>query len=288
MTLPAIFIVFVFNYLPLVGLTMAFKSGRGAQELFGGTWVGLKNFEFFFKSQDAARITYNTVFMNSIFIITTLLLSLTIAILLNESRSRRLVKSYQTILMLPYFLSWVIMGFLAFAFLSVDNGFINGILSSLGLPRVNWYSEPRLWPGILAVSNLIKVAGYTSVIYYAGIMGIDETLYEAAKIDGANRFYQILHITIPLLTPLISIMTLLQIGKIFYSDFGLFYYLPRETGVLFSTTDVIDTYAYRALRVLGNTGMAAAIGVFQSLVGFIFVITSNFIVSKINPENSLF
>jgi putative aldouronate transport system permease protein len=288
MTLPALALVLIFNYIPIFGIFMAFKQGKNSHELFGGRWVGLDNFKFFFESQDAARITVNTISMNAMFIIATLVFAVLLALLLNEIRSRRTVKMYQSIMMLPYFLSWVIVGFLTYAFLNVDYGLVNNILLGLKMQPINWYAEPDRWPTILVIVNTIKSAGYYSVIYYAGIMGISEDLYEAAKIDGANRIQQMTKITIPLITPLICIMTLLQVGKIFYADFGLFYYLPRETGVLFKTTDVIDTYAYRALRVLGNTGMSAAIGLFQSVVGFILVISSNFIVKKINPENSLF
>lgn len=288
MTIPAILLVFIFNYIPMAGMIMAFKDTRGSTTYFGGEWIKFKNFEFFFKSQDAARITFNTLFMNAIFIISVLVVSMTFALLLNEINSRKIVKLYQSTMFLPNFLSWVIVGFLAYAFLSVDSGLINSTLKTFGIKPIAWYSEPQYWRFILPIVNMIKNAGYYTVIFYAGTLAISEELYEAAKIDGASRFQQMYSITIPLVIPLVSIMVLLQIGRIFYADFGLFYYIPRETGVLFSTTDVIDTYVYRSLRVLGNTGMATAVGVFQSIVGLIVVATSNWVVKKVNPENALF
>ena len=288
MTMPALVIVFIFNYIPMFGITMAFKDCKTANGYFAGDWIGFSNFEFFFRSNDAARVTYNTISLNTIFIITVLIGSLTLALLLNELHHRTMAKVYQSIMFFPYFLSWVIIGFLTYAFLSVDNGFINKILQAMGKEPIYWYSDPKYWPAILTIVNLLKNAGYYSVVYYAGITGIDGTLYEAASIDGASRVRRIFSITLPMLKPLISVMVLLQIGRIFYADFGLFYYVPRESGVLFPKTDVIDTYTFRALRTLGNTGMSAAVGLFQSVVGFILVLVSNGITKKINVEYALF
>lgn len=288
MTLPGLLLVIIFSYIPMLGITVAFRDGRTVSGYFTGKWVGLDNFKFFFASQDAARITFNTVSMNFLFIITGTVGAVICALLLNELKNRTMVKIYQTIMFMPYFLSWVVIGFVSFAFLSVDNGYINSILAKLGMQPVDWYGNPDYWPVILTVVNLIKGLGYNAVVYFAGNLGIDQSLYEAAEIDGANKLRQIVHITLPLLTPLISVLVLLSIGKIFYADFGLFYYIPRETGVLFPKTDVIDTYVYRALRQLGNTGMSAAIALFQSIVGFVLVLASNLIAKKINPDNALF
>lgn len=288
MMIPGLLLVLIFSYIPMAGITVAFRDGRTVSGYFTGDWVGFDNFKFFFASQDAVRITFNTVNMNFWFILTGTVGAVLCALLLNELKKRMLVKVYQTIMFMPYFLSWVIMGFVSFAFLSVDNGYINSVLTGMGLEPVDWYGNPDYWPTILVIVNLLKGLGYNTVVYFAGITGIDQSLYEAAEIDGANKFRQIVHITLPLLTPLISVLVLLSIGKIFYADFGLFYYIPRETGVLFSKTDVIDTYVYRALRQLGNTGMSAAIGLFQSAVGFVLVLASNLIVKKRNPDNALF
>lgn len=290
MMIPGLLLILVFAYIPMLGITTAFKDGNTVRGYFSGDWVGFGNFEFFFKSQDAARITGNTLTMNALFILSITCGSIIFAVLLSELKKEnaRQIKLYQSVMMVPYFLSWVVMGFITFAFLSVDSGFINKVLIALGFSPVNWYSDPGYWPPILVIVNFIKNIGYNTVVYYAGIVGIDETYYEAAKIDGANRFKQMIYITLPSIAPLISVMVLLSIGKIFYADFGLFYYIPRETGVLFPKTDVIDTYVFRALKTMGNIGMSAAIGLFQSVVGFVLVLGSNLLAKKINPDNALF
>lgn len=288
MMIPGLLLVIIFSYIPMLGITVAFRDGRTVSGYFTGKWVGFDNFKFFFASQDAATITFNTVYMNFWFMVTGTVGAIICALLLNELKSRRLVKTYQTIMFMPYFLSWVIMGFVSYAFLSVDSGYINSTLKMLGMKPVEWYGNPDYWPPILIIVNLIKNMGYNTVVYFAAILGIDESLYEAAEIDGANKLRKIIHITLPLLTPLISILTLLQIGRIFNADFGLFYYIPRETGILFPKTDVINTYVYRALRKLGDVGMSSAIGLFQSVVGFVLVLASNYAAKKINPDNALF
>jgi len=288
MMIPGILLIIIFSYIPMIGITVAFKDGNTVDGYFSGDWIGLENFKFFFASRDAFRVTFNTVYMNALFIITSTVGALICALLLNELKSRRMVKIYQTIMFMPYFLSWVIMGYVSYAFLSVDSGFINGILTSLGLEKVEWYSNPDYWPTILVIMNLIKGLGYGTVVYFAGITGIDDSLYESAQIDGAGKLRQMVSITLPLLSPLICVQVLLSIGRIFNADFGLFYYIPRETGVLFPKTDVISTYTYRALRTLGNTGMSAAVGLFQSVMGLIMVLLSNMAVKKINSENALF
>ena len=288
MMLPGILFILVFNYFPMTGIIMAFKDGMSTRGYFSGAWVGLKNFEFFFRSNDAARITFNTLFMNGLFIIVRLVASVAVALLLNEIRSKKAVKTYQSVLLLPHFLSWVVIGFVTYAFLNIDYGLINRMLNIFGATSVEWYSEPKYWPGILTVVELIKTTGYYSIVYYAGIVGINQDIYEAAAVDGASRFNIIMKITLPMLKPLIITMVLMQIGKIFFADFGLFYYVPRETGALFSRTDVIDTYVYRSLRVLGNSGMSAAVGLFQSVAGFIVVLLSNWLVRRYDSDNALF
>lgn len=288
MMIPGLLLVFVFSYIPMAGITVAFRDGRTVSGYFTGEWVGFDNFKFFFASQDAFRITKNTVVMNFLFITTGTVGAVICALLLNELKNRKLVKVYQTVMFMPYFLSWVIVGYVSYAFLSVENGFINSMFKLIGKKPVEWYGNPDYWPIILTIVALIKNIGYNTVVYFAGIIGIDQSLYEAAEIDGANKFQQMIHITVPLITPLISILVLLSIGKIFYADFGLFYYIPRETGVLFPKTDVIDTYVFRALKQLGNVGMSSAIGLFQSVVGFVLVLGSNYAAKKINPENALF
>jgi putative aldouronate transport system permease protein len=210
------------------------------------------------------------------------------AIALSELVNKKLAKIYQTGMFLPYFLSWVVVGYFAFSFLSRDRGLLNQIMGWFGADPVAWYSEPKYWPIILVLVSIWKGVGYNSVVYLAAIMGIDKSLYEAAMIDGASKFQQVRNITIPLLKPLITILTLLAIGKIFYADFGLFYQVPRNSGTLYGVTNVIDTYVYRGLKVTGEIGMSTAAGLYQSVVGFILVMTSNAIVRKYDRDNALF
>jgi putative aldouronate transport system permease protein len=286
-SLPAIVAFFLVAYLPMFGLIIAFKNFSYDKGILGSPWAGIDNFKFFFTSQDAFRVTRNTLLLNGAFIVLGLFVSLVLAIMLYEV-SKRSVKLYQTVLFIPYFLSWVVVGYLTYGFLNRDLGAANSILKAFGAQPIDWYSNPKYWPAILIVTYLWKNAGYLAIIFYTGILGVDATLYEAAEMDGARRVSQIWHITIPSIRALIVMMLILSIGKIFYSDFGLFYFVPRDIGTLYPTTDVIDTYVYRSLRVLGDLGMASAAGFYQSIVGFVLVLVSNLIVRKTSPENALF
>lgn len=288
MAVPAVALLFVFNYIPMGGLIIAFKEFKANLGFIKSPWAGLKNFDFFFSSQDAWRITRNTLGYNSAFIILGLILSVAFALMLNEISNRKILKFYQTVFFFPYFLSWVVVGYALYAFLNMDEGVLNNVLKWFGLRPRSWYTDYRYWPGILISVNLWKTVGYFSVIYYAGLMGIDKQLFEAARIDGANKWQIITNISIPMLKPLIVLLVILQIGRIFYADFGLFYYMPRNIGLLYGTTDVIDTYVFRALRVTGNIGMASAANFYQSIMGFLLVLISNLVVKKINSENALF
>lgn len=288
MALPGILFVFIFNYLPIFGIVIAFKNFVPAKGFFGSAWVGFSNFRFLFNSPDIWRVTRNTVVLNALFIITGTIIAVTFAILLNEIRKKIFTKFYQTVFFFPYFLSWVVVGYIFYALFSVEYGITNSIFSFFGKEPVQWYTQASYWPALLVFANIWKTVGYSSVIYYAGIMSIDSEYYEAAEIDGASKLQMVTHITIPLIVPLISILTILAIGKIFYSDFGMFFQLTRDSGLLYSTTDVIDTYVYRSLRQVGNIGMSSAAGLYQSIVGFILVLATNTIVKKLNPENSLF
>ena len=247
MMIPGIIFLIIFNYIPLFGITIAFKDANTVNGFFSGKWIGFRNFEFFFKSQDAARIIRNTLCMNALFIVFGTIVAVTIAVCLNEITSRKQVKLLQSTMLFPYMMSWVIMGYVAYAFLNQEYGVMNSVLKFLGMEPVNWYNEPKYWPVILVIASIIKGAGYSSVMYYAKIMGIDQTIYEAAAIDGANRFDMVMKITLPHLKTLIITLVLLSIGRIFYADFGLFYYIPKESGPLFPVTDVMDSYVYRAL-----------------------------------------
>ncbi|MGZ7443947.1 ABC transporter permease [Paenibacillus sp. TH7-28] len=293
MVLPGAIWFFFFSYLPLVGTVAAFKQYRFSREGFWASlakseWVGWDNFKFLFMTDDAFTITRNTLLYNLAFIFIGLVLSVAMAIILSELAGKVMAKVYQTGMFLPYFLSWVIVGYFAFSFLSMDRGMLNQILGWFGAEPINWYSEAKYWPYILVFVNLWKMVGYNSVVYLASIMGIDKSLYEAAMIDGASKWQQVRNITIPLLSPIIIIMTLLAVGKIFYADFGLFYQVPRDSGTLYAVTNVIDTYVYRGLKTTGEIGMSTAAGLYQSVVGFVLVIVSNFIVRKIDKDSALF
>jgi putative aldouronate transport system permease protein len=289
MLLPGTLYLLVNNYLPMFGVIIAFKDINYAKGIWGSDWVGFNNFAFLFNTQDAYIITRNTLLYNFAFIIINLVCSVGLAILLNEVRSRLAARFYQSIMLLPYLFSTIIVSYLVFAFLSADYGFLNHkILPWFGLGPLNWYNEPKVWPYILIIVNTWKSVGYLSIVYLAAIIGLDKEYYEAAAIDGANKWHQFTKLTIPLIMPIIVIMTLLQIGRIFYSDFGLFYQVTMNSGSIQSTTNVVDTYVYRALLTLGDTGMSSAAGLYQSTVGFILIFTVNFIVRKISKENALF
>ena len=288
MALPAVIFLLIFNYIPMFGIIIAFKRFRVNLGFLGSPWVGFDNFDFFFGSQDAWRITRNTLGYNAVFILLGLAVSVAFALMLFELTHRGAVKFYQTIFFFPYFLSWVVVGYTLFAFLNMRYGILNTLIKSLGASDIQWYVKPAYWPPILIFMNLWKTVGYFSVIYYAGLMGIDKELFEAAVMDGASKWQTIWKISIPLLSHLMVILVVLQIGRIFYADFGLFYHLPRDIGTLYSSTDVIDTYVFRALRVTGDIGMASAANFYQAVVGFLLVLVSNLLVRKLSPDHALF
>lgn len=292
MVLPGTIWFLIFSYTPMFGVVIAFKdlklSGKGfLDSIFSSDWLGFKNFEFLFKTQDAWIITRNTVLYNLVFIFLGLVVSVSIAIILTEISHKKLGKLMQTAMFLPYFLSMVVISYFMFILLS-DKGIMNNIITSFGGKPVEWYLDPRPWPIILVITNLIKGAGYGSVIYLASIAGINKSYYEAATIDGATKGQQIKYITLPMLKPVMIMLTLLAIGGIFRGDFGLFYQVPRNSGVLYPVTDIIDTYVYRSLATLGDFGMSSAAGLYQSVVGFVLIIIANHIVSNLDNDSALF
>jgi putative aldouronate transport system permease protein len=287
LALPAILLIFIFSYIPMGGIFLAFKNIDYALGIFRSPWVGFANFNFFFTSEDAWLVVRNTLSYNIVFIAVGTFLSVMFAILLNEVLSTKLIKVYQTIFFFPYFFSWIIVAYMTYSFIG-PYGTVTSLLSKLGFASFDFYSETWVWPILLTLINIWKGLGYVSIIFYAGIMGISQEYFEAAAIDGASKFQMIRKITIPLLMPLIAIITLLSVGKIFYSDFGLFYFVPREIGQLYPVTQVIDTYVYRMLKISGDIGMSSAVGLFQSALGFVVVLLSNYIVGKVNEENKLF
>ncbi|MBB3110110.1 putative aldouronate transport system permease protein [Paenibacillus phyllosphaerae] len=289
MVLPALTYLVINNYLPMFGVVIAFKDYNYREGILGSDWIGFKNFEYLFKTTDAYIITRNTILYNGFFILLNTVLAVTVAILLNEIKHKFFSRLYQSVILLPYLISMVIVGYLGLSMLNVENGFINHhILPMLGIDPISWYSESKYWPYILTIVNVWKNIGYLCIIFLAAIIGIDHEYYEAATIDGASRWMQVRKITIPLIMPTITIMSLLAIGRIFYSDFGLFYQVPLNSGPLQPTTDVIDTYVYRGLVTLGDIGMSSAAGLYQSLVGFILVIVANYAVARRNRDQALF
>lgn len=287
LTLPSVLYLFVFCYIPLYGLVLPFKNYDYSLGFLKSPWAGFDNFKFLLNNESVALATRNTILYNIAFIILGLIMSVAIALMLYEMRAV-FVKCYQTILFLPYFISWVVAAYAAKVFLDIDYGLINKILLSMGKEAIAWYNKPECWPVILIIAEIWKGMGYNAIIYYASLMGTDKSLFEAAKIDGAGKLKQIWYISLPSIKPMIIIMTILKIGKIFYGDFGLFYNFTLNSSLLYSTTDIIDTYVYRSLITLGDVGMSSATGFYQAVLGFILVITTNFIVNKIDSDNALF
>jgi len=286
---PGILYLIINNYIPMSGIIIAFKKINFSKGIWASPFVGFENFKFLFATNDAWIITRNTILYNLAFIIVNTIIGIAIAILITEVRNSRLKKFYQSIILLPFLMSMVILSYISFALLSTENGLVNNtILSFFNVEPISWYSTPKYWPAILIIANCWKGVGYGCLIYIASLIGIDPAFYEAARLDGATKWQEITKITIPCLVPTIITLTLLSIGRIFFSDFGLFYQVPMNSGILFPTTNVIDTYVYRALIEQGNIGMSSAAGVFQSCVGFVIVMGSNWMVRKINKENALF
>lgn len=289
MFLPGVIYLFINSYIPMFGIQIAFRKYNARDGVYGSPWCGLKNFEFLTKTKDAWIMIRNTVLYNLVFIILGTVLAVATAIILNEIRSKFAKQAYQTIILIPFLISMVIVSYLAYAFLSTSDGFINNTLVKLfGIEKIDWYNTPKYWPFILVIINVWKGLGYNMILYYATICGIDSTLYEAAVVDGATRWQKVVHVTLPSLRPTIIILTLMALGGIFRSDFGLFYQVPMNSGPLINATQTIDTYVYRGLIQNNNVGMSSAAGLYQSVVGFVLVSVANGIVRKIDNESSLF
>ncbi len=285
--IPILF-VFIFNYLPMGGIIIAFKNFKYNLGIFGSEWIGFKNFEKFVTSNTFATLVRNTVGNNLLFIFTGMIAAILVAILLYHITSRRATKTFQTIIIIPHFISWVMVSYIAYTLFVPGSGIMDNICAALHLPKIAWYGTPAVWPAVLCLFNIWKHFGMDSVIYYAALMGVDDSIIEAAKVDGATRFQIMIKILLPQLMPVIIILGIMKFGNIFRGDFGLFYNVPRDTGALYATTDVLDTYIFRMTRVIGNMGVGAAAGVLQSFVGLICVVTVNKIVNKISPDSGLF
>ena len=289
MMFPALLYLLINNYIPMAGMVIAFKKLNFAKGIWASPWAGLKNFKFLFASKDAWIITRNTLLYNVAFILVNMVVGIAIAILITEVRNTKLKKIYQSAILLPFLMSMVILSYIVYALLSAENGLVNNsILPLFHIDPIQWYQKPKYWPAILIIANCWKGVGYGCLIYIASLIGIDPSFYEAARLDGASKWQEITKITLPSLVPTIITLLLLSIGRIFYSDFGLFYQVPMNSGVLFPTTNVIDTYVYRALIEQGNISMSSAAGVYQSLVGFCVVMLSNWIVRRVDKDQALF
>lgn len=288
MLIPAVAYIILFSYLPMTGIVLAFKKYTYRGGIFGSPWHGLKNFEFFFRSGKALLVTTNTVFYNALFIVFNTVLQITVAILLSELKGKYFKKIAQSMMFLPYFISWVVVSVIAFNMLSYDVGAINTLLSATGAEKISFYSEPKWWPLILTLFNAWKGVGYGSILYLAAIMGIDTQIYEAAVVDGANIFQRIFRITIPQMIPTIIILLLLAIGGIFRGNFDMFYNLVGTNGILYGATDVIDTFTFRALMTNSDFGMSAASGLYQSVLCFITILVANKLIRMYEKDYSLF
>jgi putative aldouronate transport system permease protein len=287
MIIPGMVYILINNYIPMAGILIAFKKIDYAKGIFRSGWIGLDNFKYLFTTRDAFIITRNTIFYNAAFIVLGTILGLIVGIFLSEITSKAFQKMYQTIILLPQLFSILIVAYIVLAFLSNEAGFINKTILGPG-NEINFYGSRIYWPFILTFVYLWKGLGYNSIIYLSAIVSVDKNLYEAATVDGVGRFKQIFHVTIPCIKPTIITLVLIGVGRIFYSDFGLFLQVPMNSGQLFNVTNTIDTFVYRSLLQLNNIGMASAAATYQAVVGFIIIFAVNMIVRKVDKENALF
>ena len=287
LAVPGIVLLAVFNYAPMFGIVVAFKRYVPLKGIWGSAWVGLENFKFFFTSQDAVRTITNTMGYNFSWMILDTIFAVSLALMFYSLRSARRLKTYNTIILIPRFLSAVILSFLAEVFLHNRYGMINQLMAAFGAKGEDWYTISNVWPLILTVVHIWGSVGMTSVIYYASLVSLDSGLLEAATLDGANKMQQIRHVMIPHLVPIMLIQNILAVGRLFTGDFGLFYQVPKDSGAIYATTDIINTYTFRALQS-GDMSRSAAVGLAQSVAGLVAVVIVNAIVKKIDPENSLF
>ena len=295
MVAPGALWLLLLRYLPMGGIILAFKNYKiypkdptFLNNLIHSKWVGLDNFKFLFTTGDSWVMIRNTLAYNIVFIILGVIIPVAFAVMMSELSKKFVAKTYQTLMFFPYFLSWVVVSSFLNAFIDAQYGLIPMAQRAAGETAVSWYTTPGPWPYIIVFANLWKNVGYSTVLYLAAITGIDQTQYEAAAIDGASKWQQILHVTLPNLRTMIAILFILNVGKIFNADFGLFWNVPMQNGALFSVTQVIDTYIYRVLMNTGNIGQSTAAGLLQNIVGFICIIGANAVVKKIDSDSTLF
>ncbi|GIO33416.1 sugar ABC transporter permease [Paenibacillus albilobatus] len=288
MCVPALIILIMFSYIPFAGVWMAFTDFNVVDGIFGSKFVGLDNFKYFFSSNSMGwKVTYNTLYINFFSLILGIVIPVSIAIFINEIRHKAYKKIAQSMMFFPYFISWVVVGAILYGIFSTDVGVANQILKFFGADPISWYSEPKYWKWIIILSSVWKWSGYSSIIYMAAMANFDASLYEAAKVDGANKFQQILHLTVPMLKPTMIVLSLLSVGRIFYGDFGMIYGIVGNNPVLADEVTVIDTYVYQSMRTLGFS-YSTAIGLLQSVMGLILITGANQFAKKINDGEGLF
>ncbi|MCI9457009.1 MAG: sugar ABC transporter permease [Oscillospiraceae bacterium] len=288
LALPAFAYMIIFSYLPMFGITLAFQDYKVSTGFFHSKWVGLKNFEFLFSNNDVWRITRNTICYNVAFIVLNTVLAVTLAIIFNEIYYKRTSKILQTLAIMPNFLSMTVVAIIVYGFLATQNGVVNQIMKAVGGQVRNWYGYKAIWPPLLIITYLWKNIGFSSIVYVASLSGLPQEYFEAALLDGASKWQQTKYISIPYMRNIITIMFILNLGGIIRGDIGLFRQVTQDSGALYEVTDVIDTYVYRALTTLNNTGMSAAAGVYQSVVGFILILVANAIVRRVDEDSALF
>ncbi|RCX19599.1 putative aldouronate transport system permease protein [Fontibacillus phaseoli] len=288
MAVPGLLFFLIFSYLPIYGIIIAFKDYDFSKGITGSEWVGFKNFDYFFTSDDFWTVLRNTLVLNALFIFFTTVAAVLIALMFNEIRNKYFKRISQSLIFLPYFMSWIVVGMIVQSMFGGEEPMINAWLQNIGMEPVNWMFESKLWPTILTVIRVWQGAGYLSIIFLAAITGISEDLYEAARIDGASKLQIMSRITLPLLVPTIMIMTLLAVGRIFNGDFAMIYAIIGDNSLLYPTTDVIDTFVFRSMRQLHDFGMSSAVGLFQSVMGLTFVIIANWVTRKLSKESALF
>lgn len=288
MMLPAILYLLLNNYLPMTGLVLAFKKYKVQDGIWGSAWNGFSNFTYLLKNNELPILFRNTIGYNVCFIIVNMVLGVVLAILITEIRNKTFRKIAQSSVLFPFVISIIIVSYMVRAFLDPEAGMFNHILESLGKERISWYDKEKYWPAILIFVNTWKGVGYGCILYISAILGIDESLFESAALDGAGKFQKIRYITLPFLKPTIITVVLLSVGRIFTSDFGLFYQVPQNSGLISNATQTIDTFVYRALINQSNIGMSAAASFFQSVIGFLMILIFNGITNKVSKENALF
>ena len=287
LALPTIIMILIFNYIPLYGLILPFKDYKIGLGFWRSKWCGFRNFEFLFNGEDVIRATKNTILYNLAFIVIGTIVSIAVALML-YNLSKKAVKIYQTILFVPYFVSWVIVSYVVIAMLDMNYGVFNEIIKAFGGEKIMWYNESKYWPFIIIFMNIWKNTGYNAIVYLAALMSIDTTLYEAADVEGATKWQKIKYISLPGIKNMIIMLTIMKVGQIFSGDFGLFYNVPLNSALLYPTTDILNTFTYRALMSMGDIGMSSAATLYQSFAGFILVMITNAITRKLDSDSALF